>query len=87
MELNALISHGANSMLKERCFIAADKFNTGICRQCGQIAESNVELGYTFCRLCNTSGDSIKQVDIAYTSKLLTHELAAMGIRTNFNVE
>ena len=86
MELNALVAHGAGAILKERVFTAADAFTTGICRQCGQIAETNVELGYTFCRLCNITGeDNIKQTDLAWTTKLLSHELAALGIRTNFH--
>ena len=74
----------SRSQVRVEVFEAADKFSTSICSKCGQISEVNVELGYKFCRLCNSSND-INEVDLAYTTKLLSHELAALGVRVNFH--
>ena len=57
MERDALISHGATSILLERLMICSDVFTTVLCvNDCGHIPVSNVRKGEFFCGYCKMLG-------------------------------
>jgi DNA-directed RNA polymerase II subunit RPB2 len=89
MEKNAVITHGATSVLHNRFITNSDGFKTVVCTICGHIAEPaaprsqincNLLHRKNYCRLCR-SHDNIVDVMIPYATKLLIQELAACHIR------
>ncbi len=80
MERDALISHGASSMLRERLMLVSDAYQTAFCKNCGNFAVFDGTTGrYRDCRLCK--GTVFGRCVIPYVYKLLIHLLAAPGIR------
>ena len=77
MERDAMISHGASSMLQDRLFRNSDYYEIDTCRSCGLFVSVNVK-EFPVCRSCNS--DDIVSVEIPYASKLLFQELISMGI-------
>jgi DNA-directed RNA polymerase beta subunit len=82
MEFQCVSAHAAGEVLRERSVTASDEFYTHICDRCGQLAEGNVKVDYSYCRRCETS-EHVKYVPISYSTKLLIHELGATGIKVN----
>jgi DNA-directed RNA polymerase II subunit RPB2 len=80
MERDAIISHGASGILKDRFCLSSDAYKTPMCRNCGQIAISDVYTGRFKCDLCEGKAD-IGKLSIPYSYKLLAHILIGMGIR------
>jgi DNA-directed RNA polymerase II subunit RPB2 len=80
-------------MLLDRLFHQADAFDYCVCRRCGLIAEevSPDEAAPVhsrlFCRGCRVSGpENIAHVSIPYAFKLLSQELAGLGIAMRLKV-
>ena len=93
MERDCILAHGASAMLLDRLFYQADAFDFHVCRRCGLIAEAISPEepapvhSRLFCRGCRLSGtENIAQVQIPYAFKLLSQELAGMGIAMRMKV-
>lgn len=93
MERDCILAHGASAMLLDRLFHQADAFDYCVCRRCGLIAEevSPDEAAPVhsrlFCRGCRVSGpENIAHVSIPYAFKLLSQELAGLGIAMRLKV-
>ena len=80
MERDCMISHGAALFLKERLVDVSDKYRIHVCKNCGLIAQSDLNSQKFMCRLCNAADSDIAQVYIPYACKLLFQELLAMHI-------
>ena len=93
MERDCILAHGASAMLLDRLFHQADSFDYYVCRRCGLIAEaiSPEEAAPVhsrlFCRGCRLSGpENIAHVTIPYAFKLLSQELAGLGVAMRLKV-
>ena len=81
MERDAVISHGASNMLKDRMFYNSDPYRVHVCKLCGTICQSDLEKQRYLCK-CIDGGNTteITQVFIPYACKLFIQELMAMNI-------
>jgi DNA-directed RNA polymerase beta subunit len=84
MERDALISHGASALLRERLCDVSDAYNLPVCK-CGVIAITNHEEGIYKCTACGTNA-KIGVIRIPYVVKLLLHWLNGAGIHMKFKV-
>ena len=80
MEKDALISHGASLLLKER--FSSDQTTALICTECGYLADPYMFNYRSKCPVCNNS--KFDEVELAYAFKLFTNELKSMGINPTF---
>jgi DNA-directed RNA polymerase II subunit RPB2 len=69
-----MISQGCSRILKERLHDQSDPYCIPVCEKCGQITQYR-----NGCKTCNE--DSVSIVNIPYATKLLIHELMAMGMK------
>jgi DNA-directed RNA polymerase beta subunit len=83
MEQQALVSHGASLLLKER--YDSDKVRLPICTKCGTIAVEDTIRNKTTCPNCHS--EDVEPVEISYAFKLLVEELQGLHIRTNFGLK
>jgi len=83
MEKDALISHGAAMLLKER--FSSDQTTALICTGCGYLADPYLFRYKTKCPICNST--KFDHVEIAYAFKLLTNELKSLGINPTFGAK
>ena len=81
MEKDALISHGAALLLKER--FSADQTTGLICSDCGYLADPYLLRYRNKCPICNSS--KFEEIEIAYAFKLFMNELKSMGINPTFS--
>lgn len=81
MERDAVISHGAANMLKDRMFYNSDPYRVHVCKLCGTICQSDLEKQRFLCK-CIDGGNTteIAQVFIPYACKLFFQELMSMNI-------
>lgn len=81
MERDAVISHGAANMLKDRMFYNSDPYRVHVCKLCGTICQSDLEKQRFLCK-CIDGGNTteIAQVYIPYACKLFFQELMSMNI-------
>lgn len=86
MEAECVIAHSAAEILRERTLTAADPFTCYACSNCGFIADGNSEIDYYFCRVCRT-GRMVKEIELGFTSKLMTQELMATGIKVKMGLK
>lgn len=77
MERDCIISHGASHFLRERLFTVSDPFQILVCQNCGVMASKKEE-----CQSCRS--DQIITCNIPYASKLLSTELAGIGLKMDF---
>ena len=84
MERDALISHGASALLRERLCDVSDAYNLPVCK-CGVIAITNYEQNIYKCTACGPN-TKIGVIRIPYVVKLLMHFLNGAGIHMKFNV-
>jgi len=84
MERDALISHGASALLRERLCDVSDAYNLPVCK-CGVIAITNYEQNIYKCTACGPNA-KIGVIRIPYVVKLLMHFLNGAGIHMKFNV-
>ena len=82
MEKDALLSHGASLLLKER--FSSDQTTALVCQECGYFADPFLFNYRSKCPICN----SIKfdEVEVAYAFKLFMNELRSLGINPTFGV-
>ena len=80
MERDCMISHGASIFLKERLIDVSDKYRIHVCKNCGLMAQSDLNSQKFLCKLCNAYDNDIVQVYVPYACKLLFQELLAMHI-------
>ena len=80
MERDCMISHGAALFLKERLVDVSDKYRIHVCKNCGLMAQADLNAQKFLCKLCNATGSDIAQVFVPYACKLLFQELLAMHI-------
>jgi DNA-directed RNA polymerase II subunit RPB2 len=86
MEAECVIAHSAAEILRERTLSAADPFTCFVCKECGQIADGNQNIGYYFCRLCRTN-KHVREVEMGFATKLLTQELGSTGIKVKLGLK
>ena len=87
MERDAMIAHGAAGFLIDRYLYNSDRFDTVICKKCGQFAvparpndaKYTFVAGTAYCRLCRSS-ENVEPIVLPYCMKLLVQELQAMNI-------
>ena len=80
MEMECLTAHGGAEIIRERTFTTSDAYHTMYCTKCGHLSESNTSIKYLFCRTCQ-SPTHIRNLPIAYSTKLMMQELSANGIK------
>jgi DNA-directed RNA polymerase II subunit RPB2 len=93
MERDAMIAHGAAGFLTDRYLYNSDRFDTVICKKCGQFAvparptdaKYTFSAGTAYCRLCQ-SCENVVPIVLPYCFKLLVQELQAMNIFVEVNV-
>jgi DNA-directed RNA polymerase II subunit RPB2 len=94
MERDALISHGASSVIIDGLMNRSDPCTVWICRTCKRLSEPpapknmhahNTSHRQAYCRFCTTNENQV-QMQIPYVAKLLTHELNAVHIDVKLQV-
>lgn len=85
MERDAMLSHGATSLILDRFVDCSDKFKIVICSKCSNIATSNF-LTKNECRICNTD-ENLGFVEIPYIFLLIIRMLNTMNINVSLNVK
>jgi DNA-directed RNA polymerase subunit B len=83
MEQQALASHGAALLLKER--YDSDKTVVYICKDCGSMTFEDVIRNKTPCNMCG--GHEAEPIEVSYAFKLLIDELLGLGINTSFDLK
>jgi len=78
MERDAMIEHGASSLLQERLVISSDAYQAIVCEGCGTLAISKVE-GEFRCRACPSG--TFGRVTIPYVFKLMVQLLSGANIK------
>ncbi|KAL0224973.1 hypothetical protein RCL1_002885 [Eukaryota sp. TZLM3-RCL] len=79
MERDAIISHGAAAMLKDRLFFHSDAYKIYVCDLCGLMAVFNHNLKTFECKGCRNL-QAISQINLPYACKLLFQELMSMFV-------
>lgn len=82
MEKDALLSHGASLVLKER--FSSDQTTALVCRECGYFADPFLFNYRSKCPICNST--KFDEVEVAYAFKLFMNELRSLGINPTFGV-
>lgn len=77
MERDAIISHGAANVLRERLFVQSDYYTVFVCPQCGLFSQYRRRNRY-MCKGCNNM-DLVK-IELPYACKLFFQELLSMAI-------
>lgn len=83
MEKDALISHGAALLLKER--FSSDQTTGLVCTSCGYLADPYLFNYKSKCPICGES--KFDEVELAYAFKLLVNELKSMGVNPTFGTK
>jgi DNA-directed RNA polymerase beta subunit len=85
-ERDALISHGASEILRERLCTASDEHTDIYCEKCGKVAQSNINTGVVSCPHC---GDDARfgKCTIPWAFKTLSQLLEGAGISIKFGFE
>ncbi len=83
MEKDALISHGASLLLKER--FSSDQTTALICKDCGYLADPYLFNYKSKCPICSAS--KFEEVEMAYAFKLFMNELRSLGISPTFGTK
>jgi DNA-directed RNA polymerase subunit B len=83
MEQQALVSHGASLLLKER--YDSDKVIIHICTKCGYVAIEDNLRSRIYCPLCGSQEN--EPVEVSYAFKLLIDEIQGLHISTKFDLK
>lgn len=83
MEKDALISHGASLLLKER--FSSDQTTALVCTGCGYLADPFLFNYRSKCPMCGET--KFDEVEIAYAFKLFVNEMRSMGINVTFDTK
>lgn len=87
MESNALAAHGSSRVLQERFRELSDAFEIYVCSTCHTMCDDVCRaVDYQFCRRCR-SDENIHSVLVPFTFLVMTLELLATGIVTQFIVD
>uniref|UniRef100_A0A6B2KWS4 DNA-directed RNA polymerase subunit beta n=1 Tax=Arcella intermedia TaxID=1963864 RepID=A0A6B2KWS4_9EUKA len=90
MERDSLLSHGAAFLIHDRLLNCSDIHKAWVCNGCGSILTPTVPQGYpmAICQSCLKEGVSSKLIPVVmpYVSRYLVNELAAMNIKSSFEV-
>jgi DNA-directed RNA polymerase beta subunit len=81
MERDAVISHSASAILREKLFLLSDKYSVPVCSKCGLLGSP----GKTRCKSCPS--EKLVEVQLPYASKLLIFELNSMNIAARIKVK
>ena len=81
MERDGILSQGAMAFTKDRMMENSDKFTLWVCELCG-IPARVTKKGDKECRVCQTK--RVGKIIIPYAMKLLSQELAGLGVLTRF---
>lgn len=84
MEKDALVSHGASLLLKER--FNSDNTVFPICEGCGLVAVYDELKKRSYCPVC---GDNVEvnNIELSYAFKLLLDEFKSMGVYPKLNLK
>lgn len=80
MERDCIISHGSSRFLVERLYDMSDPYMVPVCDICGQITNTQTE-----CTVCDNN--QVTKTKMPYAAKLLSQDLAAMGVRLTIKTE
>lgn len=83
MEQQALVSHGASLLLKER--YGSDKVILHICSKCGGTVIDDKLRNTKICALCHSN--QIEPVEMSYAFKLLVEEIQGLHLLTKFELK
>lgn len=83
MEQEALVSHGASLLLKER--YDSDKVVINICSKCGAIVIDDQIHNKRECSLCHSN--QVEPVEVSYAFKLLVEEIQGLHLLTKFKLK
>ena len=83
MEKDALISHGASLLLKER--FSSDQTTALICKNCGYLADPYLFNYKSKCPICSDS--KFEEIELAYAFKLFMNELRSLGVNPTFSTK
>lgn len=86
MERDALLSHGAAFVLRDRLFTCSDKDFVHVCNKCGSMVSVYKAEETLKCRLCK-SEKQIDVVEMPHIFKVLANEFAALNIRLTLKLE
>lgn len=86
MEFENLHAHGVAEIVRERASTTADPHDMYLCKECGNVADGNLNIGYFRCPKCRTS-ENVRRVHIGYASHLLVNFVRAAGMKMNFDVD
>jgi DNA-directed RNA polymerase II subunit RPB2 len=81
MERDAMLSHGASGVLRDRFCVSSDGFYAVMCNVCNTIGSVVRDTKTYECRKCKQIGNFSK-VQYPYSTKYLQHMLAALGFNT-----
>ncbi len=79
MERDAIISHGAPAILKERLLDSSDKYIVYVCEKCGLLGWFDRNKGKYVCPVHGSEGKLVP-VEVSYAFKLLIQEMMSMLI-------
>lgn len=85
-ERDALISHGASELLRERLCTASDEHTDIYCAKCGRVAQSNINTGVVACPHCG-EGARFGRVCLPWAWKTLEQLLEGAGLSVRFGFE
>ncbi len=86
MEKDALIAHGASSVLDDRARVASDAHTATICTECGHVGDSREttlrtrDVDEDFCRKCDAVGTMVMLPTTYCYANLLIPEMVTCGI-------
>jgi DNA-directed RNA polymerase II subunit RPB2 len=85
-ERDALVSHGASEILRERLCTASDEHTDIVCELCGRFAQSNINTGDVSCAHCGEKA-RFGKCTIPYAYKTLSQLLQGAGLDIRFGFE
>jgi DNA-directed RNA polymerase I subunit RPA2 len=85
MERDALASHGASEVLRERLCTVSDAYEAVFCKECGTMSIVDFSDGRFECRTCEEA--DFGKCTIPYAFKLLSHLLAGAGVKISMDMK
>lgn len=79
MERDAIITHGASSLIRERLIVSSDLYTTTVCTNCGNLAIPDALNNKIYCKSC-LGECKLGRVNIPYSYKYFLQTLQGSGI-------